>query len=70
MDWSDIVLGITAALIVLVIGTYLANTPKLRKIIGWLLSVCSLAALAAIVILSAYVIIWRLNLSSVVVSSQ
>jgi hypothetical protein len=31
MDWSDLVLGAVVALIVLVIGTYLANTPKLRK---------------------------------------
>jgi CDP-diglyceride synthetase len=47
MDWSDLVLGAVVALIVLVIGTYLANTPKLRKIIGWLLIVCSVVVLAA-----------------------
>jgi hypothetical protein len=28
MDWSELVLGAVVALIVLVIGTYLANTPK------------------------------------------
>jgi hypothetical protein len=67
MDWSDLVLGAVVALIVLVIGTYLANTPKLRKIIGWLLIVCSVVVLAAIVIVSAYIIIWRLDLWSSVV---
>ena len=70
MDWSDIVILIVVALIALVIGTYLADIPKLRKLVGWLLIVCSVAALAAIVIVVAYVIIWRLDLWSVVVSSQ
>ena len=63
MYWSDIVIGIVVALIALVIGTYLADTPKLRKLVGWLLIGCAVALLAAIVIVSAYVIIWRLDLS-------
>jgi hypothetical protein len=63
MDWSDMVIGIVVAVIVLVIGTYLADLPKLRKIVGWLLIVCAVVLLAAI----AYVIIWRLDLSSFVV---
>ena len=62
MDWSDMVIGIVAAVIVLVIGTYLADLPKLRKIVGWLLILCSVAVLAAIVIVSAYIIIWRMDL--------
>jgi hypothetical protein len=62
MDWSDMVIGIVAAVIVLVIGTYLADLPKLRKIVGWLLILCSVVALAAIVIVSAYIIIWRMDL--------
>ena len=62
MDWSDMVIGIVVAVIVLVIGTYLADLPKLRKIVGWLLIVCAVVLLAAI----AYVIIWRLDLSSLV----
>jgi multisubunit Na+/H+ antiporter MnhB subunit len=45
-EGSDLVLGAVVALIVLVIGTY-PNTPKLRKIIGWLLIVCSVVVLAA-----------------------
>jgi predicted Abi (CAAX) family protease len=63
MDWSDMVIGIVVAVIVLVIGTYLADLPKLRKIVGWLLIVCAVVLLAAI----AYVIAWRLDLSSFVV---
>jgi hypothetical protein len=59
MDWSDMVLGIIVAIIALVIGTYLADTPKLRKIIGWLFIVCSLVVLAAIVIAYAYIRIWH-----------
>ena len=62
MDWSDMVIGIVVAVIVLVIGTYLADLPKLRKIIGWLLILCSVTLLAAIVIVSAYIIIWRIDL--------
>ena len=63
MDWSDMVIGIVVAVIVLVIGTYLADLPKLRKIVGWLLIVCAVVLLAAI----AYVIFRRLDLSSFVV---
>jgi predicted Abi (CAAX) family protease len=63
MDWSDMVIGIVVAVIVLVIGTYLADLPKLRKIVGWLLIVCAVVLLAAI----AYVMAWRLDLSSFVV---
>jgi hypothetical protein len=63
MDWGDVVGGIVVAVIVLVIGTYLADLPKLRKIVGWLLIVCAVVLLAAI----AYVIIWRWDLSSFVV---
>ena len=63
MDWSDMVIGIVVAVIVLVIGTYLADLSKLRKIVGWLLIVCAVVLLAAI----AYVIFWRLDLSSFVV---
>jgi len=62
MDWSDTVIGIVVALIALVIGSYLADIPKLRKLVGWLLIVCAVVLLAAI----AYVIIWRLDLSSLV----
>ena len=62
MDWGDVVGGIVVAVIVLVIGTYLADLPKLRKIVGWLLILCSVAVLAAIVIVSAYIIIWRMDL--------
>jgi hypothetical protein len=54
--------AIVVAVIVLVIGTYLADLPKLRKIIGWLLILCSVAVLAAIVTVSAYIIIWRMDL--------
>jgi len=62
MDWSDMVIGIVVAVIVLVIGTYLADLPKLRKIIGWLLILCSVTLLAAIVIVAAYIIIWKMDL--------
>ena len=62
MDWSDMVIGIVVAVIVLVIGTYLADLPKLRKIVGWLLILCSVTLLAAIVIVSAYIIIWKMDL--------
>jgi len=62
MDWSDVVGGIVVAVIVLVIGTYLADLPKLRKLVGWLLILCSVVALTAIVIVSAYIMIWRLDL--------
>jgi hypothetical protein len=62
MDWNDIFFAIVVAVIVLVIGTYLADTPKLRKIIGWVLIVCSVAVLAAIVIAYAYIKIWNLDL--------
>jgi hypothetical protein len=62
MDWSDMVGGIVVAVIVLVIGTYLADIPKLRKIVGWVLIVCSMVVLATIVIVSAYIIIWKMDL--------
>jgi hypothetical protein len=60
MDWSDMVVGIVVAVILLVIGTYLADLPKLRKIIGWVLIVCSMAVLALIAY--AYIKIWNLDL--------
>ena len=54
--------GIVVAVIALVIGTYLADVPKLRKIVGWVLIVCSMVVLAAIVIAYAYIKIWNLDL--------